>query len=149
MAVGWGRGEKERHLHFLYTKQFYHCSSNLNQLDEVRKWEKRKKRWEFYAFHYQYYLLTFKQFLSLDPLNFRSHYSQLFGAILSDSFPVYGVKMQDSNCLYKYQRFKRKIEKDKSPPASSNQDSFLHARHQRKKRKRVQYLALSLGPANS
>lgn len=41
---------KERHLHFLYTKQFYHCSSNVNQGDKVRGWEKRKKGGNFMYF---------------------------------------------------------------------------------------------------
>lgn len=44
-----GAGVGITHLH---TKQFYHFSSDLDQLDEVRAWEKRrKKKWEFYTFH--------------------------------------------------------------------------------------------------
>lgn len=48
MAVGWGEGEKED-IAYLYTKEFYYFSSDLDQLHKVREWEERKRQ-EFHKF---------------------------------------------------------------------------------------------------
>lgn len=44
MAVGWGEGRKEGIVRFCPQKQLYHFTSDMNQLDEVREWEKREKK---------------------------------------------------------------------------------------------------------